>query len=135
MSEHTKEPWRQEYSLIIGGGEDETNSFIVAKVDDWQNEIGDANARRIVACVNACAGISAEALDGISNGTDKRPPWLTKAWEEIEKTRKQRDGLLSLLKEHLADNPKSERGYCQCDLCTRTREAIKAILEDDYQHS
>lgn len=62
---HTKEPWR------TGG-----DGTIVYDADGWgvanatvfhgrrQPETSKENARRIVACVNACAGISTTILEG-----------------------------------------------------------------------
>jgi hypothetical protein len=64
MSEHTKEPWRWAETP------DQETTFITAKDVPWIADIcGDwpeparSNARRIVACVNACAGLSTEALE------------------------------------------------------------------------
>lgn len=81
MSEHTKEPWIYEcgdanhLGIIIGrhGGE---------VVD---GEFSEANARRIVACVNACAGLETEIIErNVGN-----------VWKLI----RQRDELLAALKE------------------------------------
>ena len=66
MSEHTKEPWIYQMSdeyhegIIIGkhGGE---------VIDGHFNE---ANARRIVACVNACVWIPTEQLEAIGQLTE-----------------------------------------------------------------
>lgn len=58
MSEHTKEPWqimRGPNSFDISG-EDEIPIAVMVADDD-------VNARRIVACVNACAGIDNEMLE------------------------------------------------------------------------
>lgn len=66
---HTKEPWHVEgygqMNRITDGKE--TVGYIDPiirarpKIDDIAE--GEANARRIVACVNACAGITNEALE------------------------------------------------------------------------
>ncbi|MFN7131594.1 MAG: hypothetical protein ACK4N5_05890 [Myxococcales bacterium] len=62
MSEHTKEPWQYDRTMErIVDGPNETilvghNAFGVLVLSD-------ANARRIVAAVNACAGLSTEALE------------------------------------------------------------------------
>lgn len=60
MSEHTKGPWRtqrykDECSLIVSVAD---ASLIIAEV------AAEAVARRIVAAVNACEGISTEVLEG-----------------------------------------------------------------------
>ena len=66
---HTKEPWefRDIYSygigFIYGAG------IEVAETNGNSLEEINANAKRIVACVNACAGITNEALEaGIVGG-------------------------------------------------------------------
>lgn len=60
MSEHTKEPWRHVgQGDIVGANDDD-----VCAVYFHSQRPVDANARRIVACVNACAGISTEKLEG-----------------------------------------------------------------------
>lgn len=54
MSDHTKEPWDGDYAAIFVSDVD-----IAMCVDhDVGREVSIANARRIVACVNACAGIA-----------------------------------------------------------------------------
>lgn len=62
-TKHTPEPWRIECdaadrNVIRGGAEEKPTTVIV--VDSWVKE---ANARRIVAAVNACAGIATETLE------------------------------------------------------------------------
>lgn len=68
---HTPEPW-EPWAIIEDGGE--ANVFHVRAGRRWiiafrQNgemmpEEQRANIRRIAACVNACAGIPTEALEG-----------------------------------------------------------------------
>ena len=54
MSKHTQEPWK------VCHWKDDRRGFEIANRN--QNRVGfdmtEANARRIVACVNACAGVS-----------------------------------------------------------------------------
>ena len=65
--QHTSEPWGSEFDgilYIVYGG----NGFHVAQATRYaKNEAGEdcdkANARRIVACVNYCAGVETEALE------------------------------------------------------------------------
>ena len=52
-----------------------------------------SNARRIVACVNACEGISTEELEGIAKTGGMLGPR-----EDVARTAKQRDELLAALK-------------------------------------
>jgi hypothetical protein len=67
-----------------------------------------ANARRIVACVNACAGISDEALDSWMNPPEggfghPHGPWpahIITLQRAAETFRQQRDELLDALKYH-----------------------------------
>lgn len=73
--EHTKEPWGQAYRKGFDGMYrqqvfDATGNTIATlawhpvKIDDRTTTTNrEANARRIVACVNACAGYSNEALE------------------------------------------------------------------------
>lgn len=63
MSEHTKEPW----SFLAGTDRDGEHSCSI--FSDGKQILGDGiecsevDARRIVACVNACAGISTKTLE------------------------------------------------------------------------
>lgn len=76
MSKHTKEPW------CVGDTTHENGEFIETAImalegraaiavclDFGFNNLGmrEANARRIVACVNACAGIDTEYLESPDN--------------------------------------------------------------------
>lgn len=64
MSEHTKEPWVSTGRYI---GVPNHKSYIAECRDqngNWTNELMPlANGRRIVACVNACKGVSTESLE------------------------------------------------------------------------
>lgn len=66
--EHMKEPWS------YAADHDEPEVCIDWNVFDSQGQLvfvaSEANARRIVACVNACAGISEEALNAIEKCPD-----------------------------------------------------------------
>ena len=61
---HTKEPWSiDEYGRVKADG---CNEFLGVQVDGFSLNGGEeskANARRIVACVNACAGLSTDDLE------------------------------------------------------------------------
>jgi hypothetical protein len=143
VSEHTKEPWRigvRKNNYKIEGSKEEMEilqrlgkvSFEALSIgmDEEQiaiiplDESSEANARRIVACVNACAGINTEDLQGIIDGTDKRPPWLTMAWEEIERIRKQRDELLGAL-EKVATS--SEWDYIESEIQDSIASAVARV--------
>jgi len=71
MSEHTKEPWRiDKYDAIIAGGETLNIGATVSipMGSGERKDRGMANARRIVACVNACAGVETEWLERCAVG-------------------------------------------------------------------
>jgi hypothetical protein len=66
MKNHTKEPWSfhaqgdaNEYALVTDG-----NRWVLSFLQNGEYLVSEqeANARRIVACVNACAGIPNAAL-------------------------------------------------------------------------
>ncbi len=69
MAEHSPEPW--EKSLTRDGSEDSwcvhraEDRVIVAEVEirPDNEDRAESDARRIVACINACAGIPTEALE------------------------------------------------------------------------
>ena len=69
MSEHTKEPWRYSVNAVNLIDIWDTAGSI-ASVSRWHvgaagsEEENEANARRIVACVNACEGIVQHMLEG-----------------------------------------------------------------------
>ena len=91
-SEHTPEPWYREFE---GGNwrvmaADENGGYTLADMccDDQE-----ANARRIVACVNACAGLSNEFLSVAT-----RDDYAMRLVLEADEMRRQRDELLAALR-------------------------------------
>lgn len=107
---HTPEPWR-----VSGNG---TMRFIDASVCKGMSqkvatcmrvEYGDmeANARRIVACVNACAGLDTYLLE---NSGDIASAAIAQA-QYIQKIEKQRDMLLEAL-EFLLNDAESVQDIC-----------------------
>ena len=56
--EHTPEPWQWRDELLWSG-----DSIVVAGDGYRCLDMVEADARRIVACVNACAGVSTEDLE------------------------------------------------------------------------
>lgn len=65
MSDHTKEPWIQNHDDVCAG-----QPFNVLATCSWDGAgdaefDGEANARRIVACVNACTGIENDELEQV----------------------------------------------------------------------
>jgi hypothetical protein len=96
---HTPEPWligayNGRYEIV---GEPESGEMIVRTIERRKDvgglEVELANARRIVACVNACAGITSEELEWIARSGGMLGPRA-----DIERIAKQRDQLLAALK-------------------------------------
>ena len=115
MSEkYTRGPWKTEgegiHAIIRGG-----DATIVAVRHRLPADVHEANARRIVACVNACEGISTENLE------DNRPvKWLAQQYNEVVK---QRDELLEALQALMDDEaPIDEKHWNDC--CDKARAAI-----------
>jgi len=67
MSEHTKEPWVADHGIIYSKDIGIEYGYQIAIIDhehsDFSANVIAANARRIVACVNACAGQPTELLE------------------------------------------------------------------------
>ena len=87
MSSHTKEPWNgKRINLAVHYFESIGSEIaFTCKSDESM-----ANSRRIVACVNACAGIRTEALE-------HRAHMLKAADDDIARLTAQRDELLAAL--------------------------------------
>lgn len=98
---HQPEPWKLTYDDggLEGPALRDKDGMIVADV--W----GKANGLRIVACVNACEGISDEALDSWMNPPDggfghPHGPWpahIISLQRAAEANAKQRDKMLTIL--------------------------------------
>ncbi len=71
---HTKEPWcvkknRLDVTIVEGDDPDIQCPYVEIVEFSSNDEIDTEHAERIVACVNACAGISNESLDaGVLDG-------------------------------------------------------------------
>lgn len=100
QEKHTKEPWLiSEYDR--NGEPILTNDegFDVAYAAAYSDMPSTENARRIVACVNACAGIDTDCLAGMGTGTFLRQ--RDRAYEE----RLLRDEMLEMLEQARAALP------------------------------
>jgi hypothetical protein len=72
MEKHTREPWSTSANIPGEIFAEDRHATALAKCDygvtppyrTTPDETDEANARRIVAAVNACAGVSTEALEG-----------------------------------------------------------------------
>jgi hypothetical protein len=122
---HTAEPWRvapnegsyvaTEFSPrnVMGGSADGNSDYILSCViGDVPQLDAEANARRIVACVNACVGIPTENLE---NGC------LT--IEVFDQMTKERGDLLAALQALRA----VEFGHSEKDICAIRQQADAAI--------
>lgn len=91
-NKHTPEPWNTDaksgfHCDIHDGLNDD---MICRTFDDPTDELnGEANARRIVACVNACAGIGTEYLEHFGATT----------FNDFKRVKHQRDELLAALED------------------------------------
>lgn len=121
MSEHTKEPWftvETECDVIEITNADRDGVIVpIAEVSTgYVKQVGieqEANARRIVACVNACDGITTAALE-------YRVHLLKAEDDQIAELTQQRDKLLAAL--NLIEVDKDGDGF----IC---REAMKQVRE------
>jgi protein-disulfide isomerase-like protein with CxxC motif len=92
MSEHTKEPWAGKEIPLTAVGLARAGFGIVFTNHTATRDEAEANARRIVASVNACAGIPTDVLEAMPSG----PSSLLPMYAQIEQ---QRDKLLAALTE------------------------------------
>lgn len=81
---HTAEPWRASSRFVVA------RNYRVTECDG-PGGIGKADAARIVACVNACAGIPTEALQGVRLSGPEHEAWCSTdslgeyyGWEPLE---------------------------------------------------
>ena len=65
---HTPEPWKLDGTNIIAGDGHTATTFTDTSLPDRGKSRGDANAARIVAAVNAVAGITTEELKRLGVG-------------------------------------------------------------------
>lgn len=89
-SNHTAEPWQYRRSQLFVN--DHEGRFVIGECNTNFPELSVANARRIVACVNACAGISTENLE------DNKP--IIELANDYNAVLKQRNELLAVV-EHI----------------------------------
>lgn len=92
---HTKEPWK-----VVNRGDEQCSDIDAKGPEGWGGDvtiamnIGNDTARRIVACVNACAGISTDRLEDLGKPLMN---YLFGADEHAANLVKQRDELLAAL--------------------------------------
>lgn len=104
MSKHTQEPWRIDderdtYTKglhICGDADDESNGCGIAGIwidGELDHDTQRENARRIVACVNACAGSTDEQLKLIGDLGGIHAATILRC-REVTELEQQLDGLL-----------------------------------------
>jgi hypothetical protein len=114
-TQHTKEPWRANHANAgdrgyeVAGGD----KFLTQVCDD----VREVNAHRIVACVNACAGISTENLETLP-GYSAAIDGFHEQRDLVVKARNQRDELLEALRFMVANIGQPR--------CTETAEGFAA---------
>ncbi len=68
MTEHTQEPWRAgrttEHQIVFRAETVDGQPYLGKLLGDWD----EANARRLVACVNALKGVPTEYLESLKPG-------------------------------------------------------------------
>ena len=90
-----------------------------------------ANFRRLVACWNACEGLSTESLERMP-GTfaQAMAADFLDLWAQYADAKAQRDELLEALRGMLAlDEEHHQRGDCDDDVCAEVRKALAAIAK------
>jgi len=148
MTEHTKEPWiaieqdRGFHELIIT-----TQARIDSSIGEicgmnihYRNPMGEeqrANARRIVAAVNACAGISTEQLENPPNSTQlfagiagRLTSNNMKLRDDLSDVTAQRDQLLAALEAIIDLHDSARRGSDVAVAIGSARAAIAAVKGD-----
>lgn len=85
------------------------------------HEVLEANARRIVACVNICEGIDTDSIESHANLFDAEA-------DAVSKIAAQRDGLLAGLKDLLDTHEQLLRDYCEGAPC------FDKMMADLQQH-
>lgn len=124
MSSHTREPWE-----LYRNGQSVGDARGYAVCDVWPrgddqlaSEEGKANARRIVACVNACSGISNEML---------ADDCFSKMMKDRDSLLAERNELLEALEMVIADKSPSyhdciDDGEQECAWCVARSAIAKA---------
>ena len=104
--------------------------------DDWVAEatshstiqLNEANARRLVACWNACQGLSTELLEGITTGGDTLLDRFAQHQKTERELKAQRDQLL----EALSQLVKAEQRAANLSFCADTyaQESVRLQIYD-----
>jgi len=128
MMEHTNTPWYRDGDAIYDNPECTGNPIAHVLTCAYDNDLNHVDARRIVACVNACEGLAAEYLENVG-----LPEFAGKTLcadmvqQEIDRVTAQRDQLLAaldtLVEAHVAECSDTDRRWALVD----ARLAIAAV--------
>ena len=121
---HTQEPWRaNDAQADIDGPNGEP--VAVCYCNDESGDDAKENARRIVACVNACAGIPTDMLERFNA--------IVVAMYEVSNIEKQRDTLLKLVECISQQTPEKPDYWSSCSQCEHNisdaEDAIASVKE------
>lgn len=134
MSKHTPEPWKVQHPHAGQRGWEIADSSGLNQVSQ---DVTEANARRIVACVNACRGLPTDELE--------QKGLVAAVGTQLLDVERQRDELLAALEEarraigeHLAPNDcyatgpmtgDEFRDLVQCPACSAIAEYERVIAK------
>jgi hypothetical protein len=131
---HAPEPWRKAPHLPCI--EDESG-YLVANLDDsvFSPSEDDANAARIVACVNAFEGVDTDAIAELPNAkvsgllafAEKARDQVRDTRRRAEKAERQRDELLAALTELRDAWPRLTHGPVKLPPFKRQREMFERV--------
>lgn len=102
--QHTKEPWNGKNIPLTASALERAGFYIVFTNNPATKDEAEANARRIVACVNACEGMDTESLESIAGRIAAKSALQMHAYYVSNKAKvaameQQRDKLLAVLTE------------------------------------
>ena len=121
VSEYTKEPWKHAQRAIAGLVDIYVGDYLSGRIERIGDVISVCNARRIVACVNACAGSSTDGLEAmVAEGRSVANMAML-----YERAMDKRDTLLAAARKTLLDN----LHLCDGDNCTlkALRDAVESV--------
>lgn len=136
MIKHTKGEWKVQNGVAIMG--DEGIHITDVKGLSRTDSENEANASRIVACVNACDGYTTEQLVALKGGNVKREVTyyadkLCGAQNRYLKAEQQRDNLLAALKnllEHEGTQVETGIGMMEPDELQEARKQAQAAIRE-----
>lgn len=117
---HVNEPWK-----VVNRGDEECSDIDAKGPEGWGGDvtlatnIGNANARRIVACVNALKNVSTEWLEA-QNGIVCLGSPIKDRFLELEKQRNELLAALARTRNMIRSNPDAAEN-CANDAITRVK--------------